>query len=124
MSTEKGSVLSKKNDSMLTVVALLLGLVAGIVIYQMTDAGILVVLYTIILVFGIYYLATLPFASNEADYVPSGMSFRLVWGALLTTIGLLLLVNEFSGIDLWIMVVILLIVIVIIVLFLFMNKKG
>ena len=125
MSTENGSVLSKKNDSMLTVVALLLGLVAGIVVYQLGDKKeILIIAAMMILVFGIYYLVTMPFSSNAKDYIPSQRSFRLVWGAILTTLGALLLVDIYMKVELWVLFVILLLVIIAIVLYLYMNKKG
>jgi len=123
MSTNNGSVLSKKNDSMLTAVALLVGLVAGIVVQQLTDEHWTVIIYVLVTVFGAYFLMTVPFASNEPDYIPSQSSFRLVWGAILTTVGLLLLLNVYAGLELWIMVVVLLIVIVIIVLLLYMKSS-
>ena len=121
MTTKSVLGLSKKDD-MLTVVALLLGLVIGIVVQQLAGGSILVILYTVLLVFGIYYLITVPFANNTRDFVPSQRSFRLVWGALLTTVGALLLVNVYMTIQFWIMLVVLLLVAAAIVLFLFMNK--
>ena len=124
MSTNNGTALSKKNDPMLSAIALILGLVIGIILYQMTDGGFMVIIYTMLLVFGIYYLATVPFVSNEGDYAPSMRSFRLAWGALLTTLGLLLLINEYSGMDLWVMLVIILVVVILIIAFIFVNKKG
>jgi uncharacterized membrane protein len=125
MSTEKGSVLSRKNDSMLTVVALLLGLVAGILVYQMGDKKeLLVIIGMVIMVFGIYFLITMPFSSNQEGYLPSQRSFRLVWGALLTTVGALILFNIYATIDTWVLFVILLLVIAAVVVYLYMNKKG
>jgi heme/copper-type cytochrome/quinol oxidase subunit 4 len=47
----------------------------------------------------------------------------LVWGALLTTIGALLLIDAYVKVEIWILAVILLLVVVAIVLFLYMNKK-
>jgi len=123
MSTKDMLGLSKKNDSLLTTVALLLGLVAGIVVQQLTNEGFLVIVYTVILVFGIYYLITIPFADNKSDFIPSQRSFRVVWGSLLTTVGALLLVNVYESIDLWIMVVILLLVITAVILFMFFSKR-
>jgi hypothetical protein len=113
--------LSKKDD-MLTVVALLLGLVMGIVVQRLTDESLLVILYVTMLVFGAYYLITVPFANNKGDFIPSQRSFRLVWGALLTTVGALLLVNVYAGIRAWVMLVIILLVIIGIILFLYMDK--
>ena len=125
MSTENGSVLSKKNDSMLTVVALLLGLVAGMVVYQLGDKKeILIIIAMMILVFGIYYLVTMPFSSNAKDFAPSQQSFRLVWGAILTTLGALLLADIYMNVEVWVMFVIFLLVVIAIVLYLYMNKKG
>jgi peptidoglycan/LPS O-acetylase OafA/YrhL len=126
MSTEKGSVLSKKNDSMLTVVALLLGLVAGIIVYQLTDTkNLLVILYVMLLVFGVYYLISMSYASDVRDFQPSSRSFRLVWGALLTTVGALMLMRTYGVIkEFWILLIVLLLVIAAVILYLFMNKRG
>lgn len=121
MTTNSMLGLSKKDD-MLTVVALLLGLVMGIVVQRLTDESLLVILYVTMLVFGAYYLITVPFANNKGDFIPSQRSFRLVWGALLTTVGALLLVNVYAGIRAWVMLVIILLVIIGIILFLYMDK--
>jgi hypothetical protein len=124
MSTEKRLGLSKKNDSMLLTVALLLGLVAGIVVWKLTEGDghdILVVPMVLVLTVGVYFLASMPFGSNDSDYIPSQRSFRLVWGALLTTVGALLLVNEYATVQLWILAVILIVVVAIVVLVLFMK---
>lgn len=122
MSTEKKFGLSKKNESVFSVLALIFGLVAGIVVWQLTDKTALVVLYTIILVFGAYFLVSMMFANNESDFIPSQRSFRLVWGALLTTVGALLLVSVYSKIELWVAAVILLIVVAVVILVVYMSK--
>jgi len=123
MSTKSGPVLSKKNDPILTAVALLVGLIAGIVVQQLTDEHWKVIIFVLVTVFGVYFLISMPFVSNESDYVPSQSSFRLVWGALLTTIGMLLLVDVYNAIDLWIMAVILLIVVTLLALILYMKNS-
>ena len=123
MSTKNRSGLSKKNESVFIALALIIGLVIGIVVWQLTDVHMVVVLYSIILVFGAYYLFSVPFANNEADFVPSQRSFRLVWGAILTTVGALLLVDRYSVIELWIMAVILLVVIAVVVVVAYMFMK-
>jgi peptidoglycan/LPS O-acetylase OafA/YrhL len=124
MSTQNGSGLSRKNDSMLTVVALLLGIVAGIVMYQIgNEKNLLIIVGMIILVFGLYYLVTMPFSSDERDYLPSTRSFRLAWGALLTAVGLLLILDIYVGIDAWIMLVIILVVVIAVIVYMFMNNK-
>jgi uncharacterized membrane protein HdeD (DUF308 family) len=124
MSRNNGSVLSKKNDSMLTVVALIFGLVAGILVYQLGDKkDLLVIVGMIMLVFGIFYLITLPFANTKSDYIPSQQSYRLVWGVLLTVIGALILINIYVGLDVWVLLVILLLAIALIALFMYFNKR-
>jgi hypothetical protein len=121
MSTKNTLSLSKRNDSMLLTVALLLGLVAGIVVWQLTSGAWYVVLWMIILVLGIYFLASMPFASNRSDYIPSQQSFRLVWGALLTTLGALLLFRAYGDLQFWILAVIMIAVVAVVVLVLFLK---
>ena len=126
MSTNNSLSLSGKNGQVLAAVAVLAGIVAGIVLWQMTNESAIVVLYTTLVVVGIYFLISIPFASGESDFIPSQRSFRLVWGALLTTIGVLLLVNIYTSIDdWWIYAVILLIVVIAVALTVFVTgSKG
>jgi len=125
MSTEKRLVLSKKNESILTAVALIVGLAIGIVVQQLTDKSWLVIIYVLITVFGAYLLITMPFANSESDFIPSQHSFHMVWGLLLTTLGVLLLVSVYaSNVSLWIYVVVLLVVVAVIGLLLYMKSGG
>lgn len=116
--------LNSKNDPMLTIIALLVGLISGIAVWQMTEAPWYVILFVTMTVFGIYYLISLPFAENGNDFVPSQRSFRLVWGSLLTAVGVLLIVNVYSSLELWMAAIILLIVAVLIVLYFYLNRSG
>jgi hypothetical protein len=125
MSIKSEYGLSSRNDQMFTALALLVGLITGIIVRQLTEESLLVILYVTILVFGAYFLASMPFVSNEDDYLPSKRSFRLVWGALLTTVSLLLLVGVYSSVDLWISIVILLAVAAALVLYFYIgSSKG
>jgi 1,4-dihydroxy-2-naphthoate octaprenyltransferase len=124
MSTNNRSALSKKNDSMLTAVALIFGIVAGILVYQLGDKkDLLVIIAMIMLVFGIFYLLTMPYSSKQSDYLPSQQSFRFVWGMLLTVIGALILINIYIGLQTWVLLVIILLAVALIALFLYFNKK-
>jgi hypothetical protein len=125
MSTKSELSLSKKNESMLFVVTLLLGLVAGVVVWKLTDASFLVIIMVMMLVVGIYFLVSMSFvSSNENDFIPSQRSFRLVWGALLTTLGVLGLVYEYGTVDFWILAMILIVVVAIVVLVLYMKGNN
>jgi hypothetical protein len=121
MSTKNTLSLSKRNDSMLLTVALLLGLVAGIVVWQLTNEAWYVIIWVMILVLGIYFLASMPFASNRSDYIPSQQSFRMVWGALLTTVGALLLFRVYGDIEYWMLAVILIAVLAVVILVMFLK---
>jgi len=124
MATENKLSLSKKRDQMLTAIAVIIGLAIGIVVQQLTETdNIFVILYVTVLVFGVYFLVSVPFVNNESDYIPSQRSFRLVWGVLLTTIGSLLLVDEYAQQEFWIYIVVLLIVVAVLIMVLFMNSK-
>ena len=122
MSTKDTLSLSGKNGQLLAMVALLVGIVAGIVLWQLTDETAFVVIYTIFVVVGIYFLISMPFASDKSDFIPSQRSFRLVWGALLTAIGALLLVSVYASVEWWIYAVVLLIVIILVALLLLMSN--
>jgi hypothetical protein len=121
MSTKNVLSLSGKNGQILMAAMLLLGLVAGIVVWKLTDATVLVVLYTMMLVLGIFFLVTMPFASNKSDFIPSQRSFRLVWGIILVAAGALLLVNVYATVRFWILAVIMIAVIAILALLMFMR---
>ena len=102
-----------------------MALVAGIVIWQLTGETILVVLYTALTIIGAYFLVCVPFADKEGGFAPSQSSFRLVWGVLLMTIGVLMLITVYSSLDTWIIAVILLAVIALLILVVYMkNIKG
>ena len=124
MSTNSSLSLSGKNGQLLATVALLAGVLIGILLWQLTDAGILVIAAAVILVLGVYFLICVPFASDKSDFIPSQRSFRLVWGALLTAIGALLLVREYASVEWWIYVVVLLIVVILVALLLFASNGG
>jgi len=115
--------LSGKNGQMLMVAMILLGLVAGIVVWKLTDVTPLVILWMILLVLGAYFLISMPFASNKSDYIPSQRSFRLVWGIILITVGILLIVNIYATVDLWILAVVLIAVIAILAIIMFLRGQ-
>jgi uncharacterized membrane protein len=110
------------NSPAVTAAALIMALVAGIVVWQLTDETPLVVMYTALVVIGIYFLICVPFAGNEGGFGPSQSSFRLVWGVLLTTIGALMLISVYSALDTWIIAVILLAVIAVLILIVFTRN--
>ena len=110
------------SSSEVTAAALIFALVAGIIVWQLTNETVLVVLYVALIAFGIYFLISVPFANNEAGFIPSQRSFRLVWGAILTTIGALLLVTVYSKVDLWMIAVILLVVVAVLILIMLREK--
>ena len=117
--------LAKRNEQMMITIALIIGIVVGIVIQQVTEKTFLLIIYTTVTSLGAYFLISMPFADSRSDYIPSQQSFRMVWGALLTTVGALLLVNVFESIPLWISVVILLLVIALLVAYtMTRNQKG
>ena len=124
MSTNNSLSLSGKNGQMLAMIALLVGIVTGIVLWQLTDAGILVIAAAGFFVLGVYFLICVPFASDKSDFIPSQRSFRLVWGALLTAIGALLLVREYASVEWWIYVVVPLVVVIVVALLLFASNGG
>jgi hypothetical protein len=122
MSTKSELSLSKRNESMLFMVTLLLGLVAGVVVWKLTDASFLVIIMIMMLVVGIYFLVSMSFvSSNENDFIPSQRSFRLVWGSLLTALGALALVNEYGAVQFWILAMIFIVVVAVVVLALYMK---
>jgi len=100
---------------MLDVLALVIGLAAGVIVQQTMGGDLLVILYVTLLVIGIYLLISVPFAGKESDYVPSQRSFRLVWGTLITLAGALLLINEYVSQEWYIYVVMVLIVIALLI---------
>ena len=121
MSTKNVLSLSGKNGQILLLAVLLLGLVIGIVIWQLTSAPIWAIIYVMALALGVFFLVTMPYASNKKDFVPSQRSFRLVWGIILTAIGALLLAREYAGVDWWILAVVLIAVIAVLALIMFMR---
>jgi quinol-cytochrome oxidoreductase complex cytochrome b subunit len=112
-----------RNDPMLSVLALLIGLIAGIAVQQLTEKEWYVILFITIIAFGVYYLISLPFAENGKDFIPSQRSFRLVWGSLLTTVGVLLTVNTYSSLSIYVAAIILLAVAVVIVLYFYLSRS-
>jgi len=125
MTTKSKMNLVKRNEQMMITIALIAGLVIGIILQQLTNESFLVIIYTTITSLGAYFLISMPFADSRSDYVPSQQSFRMVWGALLTTIGALLLVNVYEGVELWIAVVVLLVVVALLVAYtMTKNQKG
>ena len=121
MSTKNKLSLSGKNGQILMAATLLLGLVAGIVVWQMTGKTPLVVFYVMTMALGVFFLITMPYASNKGDFIPSQRSFRLVWGIILTAVGALLLVNVYATVDLWISVVVLIAIIAVLALVMYMR---
>jgi|GEM_PF-2717863 len=121
MSTNSKLSLSGKNGQLLMMVALLFGLLIGVVVWKLTDETIMVILYVIMLALGIYFLASMPFASNKSDFIPSQRSFRLVWGIILMAVGALLLVNVYATVELWILGVALIAVIAVLALIMFIR---
>jgi phosphatidylglycerophosphate synthase len=121
MSTKNVLSLSGKNGQMLMIAMLLLGLVIGIVVWQVTTAPWWVVLCVMTLVLGIFFLITMPYSSNKSDFIPSQRSFRLVWGIILTTVGALLLVNVYATVEWWISAVVLIAIIAVLALIMFMR---
>ena len=119
--------LSGKNGQMLLVAMLLIGVVIGIVAWQLTKSGslldgALIIAAFTVLILGIYFLISVPFASSEEDFIPSQRSFRLVWGVILTTVGALLLVYIYStGVKWWLYLVVLIAVIAILALVMFFK---
>ena len=118
--------LSGKNGQMLLVAMLLIGVVIGIVAWQLTRSGsvldgVLIIAAFTVLVLGIYFLVSAPFASTVDDYIPSQRSFRLVWGVILTTVGALLLVHIYIGMIWWVYVVVLIAVIAVLALIMFFK---
>jgi len=113
------------NSPAVTAAALILALVAGLVVWQLTGETMLVILYTALAVIGVYLLISVPFAGNDGGFAPSQSSFRLVWGVLLTAIGVLLLIMVYSSLDIIWMIVILLAVIALLILVVYIkNIKG
>jgi len=121
MSTKNGLSLSGKNGQILLFAVLLLGLVAGIVVWKLTDKTPLVILYVMTLALGVFFLVSMPYAGNKKDFIPSQRSFRLVWGIILTAVGALLLVNVYARMDLWILAVVLIAIIAVLALIMFMR---
>ena len=113
--------LSGRNGQTLFLAVIVLGIVAGIVIMQMTEKGLWVMLYTLLIAVGVYFLMTLPFVDSKDDFAPSSQSFNLVWGAVLTVLGSMLLISVYTKIDLWLMIVIPLAVIAILAILMMMR---
>jgi hypothetical protein len=103
------------NNKMIPVVilgAFIISLAIGLVVYSVTDYGWMIILWTTLLVFGIALIA-LAFASSreEGKYGPSHFAYRLAVSIILTTIGVIGMLDTFTDVSIWILVAIFLVAI-------------
>jgi hypothetical protein len=99
------------------VVSFLIALAIGIIVYALTDYGILIILWITLLIFGAALLVMSFMSSKESGkFGPSDFSYRMVMGAFITAIGLIGLLSTFTSLSWWILLAIFIIVVAVVVL--------
>jgi len=116
------------NNKLLSAVTLgsfLISLAVGLIIYVATDCGLLTILWTVLLIFGIALFAlSFMYSGESKGFGPSESSYRMVLGIILAVIGLIGILNTFTDVDILILVAIFIIAVVLIGIFTaLMNGK-
>jgi len=85
----------------------LISLAIGLIVYAATDLGILIVLWTTLLIFGIALFAlSFMYSAESGKFGPSEASYRMVGGILTAVVGLIGMLYTFTDVSIWILIAI------------------
>jgi phosphatidylglycerophosphate synthase len=115
--------------SAVTLGSFLISLGIGIIVYVATDYGLMIILWTTLLIFGIALLAlSFMYSAESGKYGgPSESTFRMVAGILLAVVGFIGMLNMFTDVSLWILLAIFIIALAIVIIFVALTngkKEG
>jgi cell division protein FtsW (lipid II flippase) len=117
--------MNNKTLSAVTLGCFIIALAVGLIVYYATDYGLTMILWTVLLIFGISIFAiSFAYSGERGKFGPSESSYRMVVGILAAAVGLIGMLYIVTDISLLILAAIFLIVLALVVIVVaLMNGK-
>jgi peptidoglycan/LPS O-acetylase OafA/YrhL len=108
--------MNNRTLSAMTLGSFLISLGIGIILYVATDYGLMIILWTTLLIFGIALLAlSFMYSAESGKFGPSESSYRMVAGTLTAVVGFIGMLNTFADVSIWILAAIFIIALALVI---------
>ncbi len=108
--------MNNKTLSAIVLGSFIVSLAIGLIIFALTDLGLMIVVWTVALLFGIdLFVLSFIYPGERGKFGPSESSYRMVVGAITAAVGLIGMLYTFTDLSVWILIAIFLIILAVVI---------